>query len=500
MQCCSHRRAEILRGHQLVSANSFGENCLVSYVSLRQACLNVHRYALPPTQGSHRQPSLQTPLFQSTKNQMFLWHLLGTAYQGQKKSLVTSKSPMAFTGCRIMLSMILHAVLLETATKTTMLKQQKRSCISAIKPTILTASKRSMLQTDPSTDKWDTYLPISSAPWHCKVKTRDEEWSSCFLLWRRRINPCQRNHLKKLKGSWASKSSARCNATIRADICKYNQIYSRWRNKNGPPSNLWNVGSYQRITSPQRMNLIHPQHLTNYRRPEIVFPPHRWKFFTNQYLFCCLAASNSHFRILRLINFFLSCNVSSSTCLFFLNSIGGLPVVPTRGLHWLHVLLTHHKSQRVAKRWSSGRCCCRGCVVIRRICLPLTWPRDLEAVAWWTSSPAPRSGNAKAASCPTHSPPSSPNRYAHNPLADKMAGKLSTPIWYVDAGCVATLLAYQLQSRSEKPHENHFVPNELQQRHMNTHRDHFVQQKSANDFPGLNSRKTSQILSRNGYL
>jgi len=81
-----------------------------------------------------------------------------------------------------------------------------------------------------------------------------------------------------------------------------------------------------------------------------------------------------------------------------------------------------------------------------------------------------------------------------------MAGKLSTPIWYVDAGCVATLLAYQLQSRSEKPHENHFVPNELQQRHMNTHRDHFVQQKSANDFPGLNSRKTSQILSRNGYL
>ena len=102
-------------------------------------------------------------------------------------------------------------------------------------------------------------------------------------------------------------------------------------------------------TSPQRMNLIHPQHLTNYRRPEIVFPPHRWKFFTDQYLFCCLAASNSHFRILRLINFFLSCNVRSSTRLFFLNSIGGLPVVPTRGLHWLHVLLTHHKSQRVAK-------------------------------------------------------------------------------------------------------------------------------------------------------
>ena len=33
-----------------------------------------------------------------------------------------------------------------------------------------------------------------------------------------------------------------------------------------------------------------------------------------------------------------------------------------------------------------------------------------------------------------------------------------------------------------------------------THRDHFVQQKSAKDFPGLNSRKTSQILSRNGYL
>ena len=125
------------------------------------------------------------------------------------------------------------------------------------------------------------------------------------------------------------------------------------------------------------------------------------------------------------------------------------------------------------RRWSSGRCCCRGCVVIRRICLPLTWPRDPEAVAWWTSSPAPRSGNAKAASCPTHSPPSSPNRYAHNPLADKMAGKLSTPIWYVDAvlwprDAWPLCLLTNCNPEAKKTHENHFVPNELQQRHMNT--------------------------------
>ena len=237
-------------------------------------------------------------------------------------SLVTSKSPMAFTGCRTMLSMILHAVLLETATKTTMHKQQKRSCISALKPTILTASKRSMLQTDSSTDKWDTYLLCSMI-----LQGKSKRWGMEFVLpslWRRRINPRQRNHFKKIKGSWASKSSARCNATIRADICKYNQIYSRWRNKNvysieegtsrilrAMPSHASNArtsiqslkrGFLSTHASPQRMNLIHPQHLTNYKRPEIVFPPHRWKFFTDQYLFCCLAASDSHFRILRLIN------------------------------------------------------------------------------------------------------------------------------------------------------------------------------------------------------
>ena len=226
LHCCSHRRAEILCGHQLVSANSFGENCLVSYVSLGQACLNIHRYALPPTQGSHRQPSLQTPLFQSTENQMFLWHLLGTAYQGQKPFRSWLASPpwrsQGAASCFLWSYMLCYwkRQLRPPCTN----NKNAHASLQWNLQSSLHPNEVIMLQTDPSTDKWDTYLP---SPLLHDIARKNKRWGMEFVLpslWRRRINPCQRNHFKKLKGSWASKSSARCNATIRADICKYNQM------------------------------------------------------------------------------------------------------------------------------------------------------------------------------------------------------------------------------------------------------------------------------------